>query len=129
MKMQSSLLPQLQQKMKLSPQIIQSIEILQLPILALVEQVQQELVDNPVLEEVVDEKKDETLREADDTPQTAGDDDVKRMSLTNWAKLLKIGVSTIHRLLFGEIICRMNVIKNKKHWRIPPLSQCPFTII
>src|SRR3990167_150478 len=78
MKMQSSLLPQLQQKMKLSPQIIQSIEILQLPILALVEHVQQELVDNPVLEEAVDEKKDENLREADDTPQTAGDTDVKK---------------------------------------------------
>ena len=77
MKMQSSLLPQLQQKMKLSPQIIQSIEILQLPILALVEHVQQELVENPVLEEVVDEKKDENLREADDTPQTVKDDDVK----------------------------------------------------
>ena len=77
MRMQSSLLPQLQQKMKLSPQIIQSIEILQLPILALVEHVQQELVDNPVLEEVVDEKKDENLKEADDTPLTAKDDDVK----------------------------------------------------
>src|SRR5574337_1036084 len=63
MKMQSSLLPQLQQKMKLSPQIIQSIEILQLPLLALVEHVQQELAENPVLEEVIDEKKDENLKE------------------------------------------------------------------
>lgn len=66
MKMQSSLLPQLQQKMKLSPQIIQSIEILQLPLLALVEHVQQELVDNPVLEEVQEGKKDENLREGDE---------------------------------------------------------------
>lgn len=68
MKMQSSLLPQLQQKMKLSPQIIQSIEILQLPLLALVEHIQQELVDNPVLEEVLEEKKDENLKEGDETP-------------------------------------------------------------
>ncbi|NUN24428.1 MAG: RNA polymerase factor sigma-54 [Candidatus Jettenia caeni] len=68
MKMQSSLLPQLQQKMKLSPQIIQSIEILQLPLLALVEHIQQELVDNPVLEEVLEEKKDENLKEGDGTP-------------------------------------------------------------
>jgi RNA polymerase sigma-54 factor len=67
MKMQSSLLPQLQQKMKLSPQIIQSIEILQLPLLALIEHVQQELVDNPVLEEVVEDRKDEILKEEDDT--------------------------------------------------------------
>ena len=57
MKMQSSLLPQLQQKLKLSPQIIQSIEILQLPLLALVEHIQQELVDNPVLEEVLEERR------------------------------------------------------------------------
>lgn len=63
MRMQSSLMPQLQQKMKLSPQIIQSIEILQLPLLALVEHIQQELVDNPVLEEIVDEKKEEDVRE------------------------------------------------------------------
>lgn len=75
MKMQSSLLPQLQQKLKLSPQIIQSIEILQLPLLALVEHIQQEMVDNPVLEEVVEEKKEENLKEGDDAAQTAGDDE------------------------------------------------------
>lgn len=75
MKMQSSLLPQLQQKMKLSPQIIQSIEILQLPLLALVEHIQQELVENPVLEEVLEEKKDENLKEGEDTLQEAEDDE------------------------------------------------------
>lgn len=74
MKMQSSLLPQLQQKLKLSPQIIQSIEILQLPLLALVEHIQQELVDNPVLEEMLDEKKDEHLKEGEDIVQAAEDD-------------------------------------------------------
>ncbi|MDN3515561.1 MAG: RNA polymerase factor sigma-54 [Candidatus Brocadia sp.] len=73
MKMQSSLLPQLQQKLKLSPQIIQSIEILQLPLLALVEHIQQELVDNPVLEEVIEDKKEENLKEGDDAVQSAGD--------------------------------------------------------
>lgn len=75
MRMQSSLLPQLQQKLKLSPQIIQSIEILQLPLLALVEHIQQELVDNPVLEEVVDEKKDENLKEGDEAAQATRDDE------------------------------------------------------
>ncbi|MEE9584007.1 MAG: RNA polymerase factor sigma-54, partial [Candidatus Brocadiales bacterium] len=43
---------QLQLKMKLAPQIIQSIEILQLPLLALLEHVQTEMEENPVLEEV-----------------------------------------------------------------------------
>lgn len=75
MKMQSSLLPQLQQKLKLSPQIIQSIEILQLPLLALVEHIQQELVDNPVLEEVLDEKKDENPKEGDDLVTVSEDNE------------------------------------------------------
>ncbi|MDR4509026.1 MAG: RNA polymerase factor sigma-54 [Candidatus Brocadiaceae bacterium] len=74
MKMHTSLLPQLQQKMKLSPQIIQSIEILQLPLLALVERVQQEMVDNPVLEEVSGEGKEENYREEDGSPQTEWDE-------------------------------------------------------
>lgn len=40
----------LQQRMVLAPQIIQSIEILQLPILALQERIDQELLENPALE-------------------------------------------------------------------------------
>ncbi len=66
MKIQTSLLPQLQQQMKLAPQVIQSIEILQLPIMALIEHVQQELADNPVLEEVIAPEKDEKSTTQDD---------------------------------------------------------------
>lgn len=51
MKMESSL--QMQQTLKLAPQIIQSIEILQLPTMALIEYIQQELEENPVLEEML----------------------------------------------------------------------------
>ncbi|MHC4132967.1 MAG: RNA polymerase factor sigma-54 [Planctomycetota bacterium] len=40
----------LEQQMKLAPRMIQSMEILQLPILALQERIEQELNDNPVLE-------------------------------------------------------------------------------
>ncbi len=39
-----------EQQMRLAPQIIQSIEILQLPLLALEERLQTELIENPVLE-------------------------------------------------------------------------------
>lgn len=53
MKMEMVPRAQLHLKMKLAPQIIQSIEILQLPLLALLEHVQTELEENPVLEEVV----------------------------------------------------------------------------
>lgn len=59
--------PQLRQQMKLAPQVIQSIEILQLPMLALVEHVQQELIDNPVLEEVTDDEKNEPITEEQKT--------------------------------------------------------------
>jgi len=50
MKMEISLQPRLEQRLKLAPQIIQSIEILQLPIMALQERITQELEENPVLE-------------------------------------------------------------------------------
>ena len=42
----------LEQRMKLAPRMIQSMEILQLPILALQERIEQELNSNPVLEAV-----------------------------------------------------------------------------
>ena len=69
MKIETSLSTQLSQQMKLAPQVIQSIEILQLPIMALVEHVQQELTDNPVLEEVVEPEKN-----IQDSTQDAGAD-------------------------------------------------------
>src|SRR5690242_18855787 len=39
------------QMMKLAPKMIQSMEILQLPIMALKERIEQELIENPLLEE------------------------------------------------------------------------------
>src|SRR4030081_1094021 len=41
------------QQMKLAPRMIQSMEILQLPIMALKERIEQELSENPLLEEPV----------------------------------------------------------------------------
>ncbi len=50
--------PRLEQSMKLliAPKMIQSMEILQLPVMALVEKIQAELEENPVLEEVGEPK-------------------------------------------------------------------------
>src|SRR5881392_2386564 len=42
--------PEMRQQMILAPRMIQSMEILQLPIMALQERIQQELQENPVLE-------------------------------------------------------------------------------
>lgn len=49
-RMEFSLQPRLEQRLKMAPQIIQSIEILQLPLLALLERIQQEQLENPLLD-------------------------------------------------------------------------------
>ena len=90
MRIDTILSPQLRQQMKLAPQVIQSIEILQLPMLALVEHVQQELAENPVLEELTDDEKDEqktdeqktlddTLAEGKNQDEEKEDEEFKRL--------------------------------------------------
>jgi RNA polymerase sigma-54 factor len=63
MRLDTSMTQRLEQKMILAPRMIQSMEILQLPIMALQERIQQELQENPVLE----------LKEA--SPETPGESD------------------------------------------------------
>ena len=58
MRFDTSMQVRLEQRMKLAPRMIQSMEILQLPLMALEERIQQELVSNPVLE----------IRDGDDSP-------------------------------------------------------------
>jgi len=50
MRLEASLNQRLDMRMQLAPRMIQSMEILQLPIMALQERIQQELEENPVLE-------------------------------------------------------------------------------
>src|SRR5436309_3359004 len=50
MRLDTSMTQRLEQKMILAPRMIQSMEILQLPIMALQERIEQELQENPVLE-------------------------------------------------------------------------------
>jgi len=49
-RMEMTLQPRLEQRLKMAPQIIQSIEILQLPLLALQARIEQEQLENPLLE-------------------------------------------------------------------------------
>ena len=58
----------MEQKMKLAPRMIQSMEVLQLPFLALQEKIEAELNSNPVLE-VVEEQSEQT-----EPPQTETED-------------------------------------------------------
>lgn len=63
----------LEQQMKLAPHMIQSMEILQLPLLALAERIEQELNSNPVLE--MDEPvNDEVEQVQEQAPETAAGD-------------------------------------------------------
>lgn len=57
----------MEQRMKLAPHMIQSMEILQLPILALQERIEQELNGNPVLEMEDDDNPDEVATAAEPT--------------------------------------------------------------
>ena len=50
MRLETGMQQRLDQRMILAPRMIQSMEILQLPIMALTERIQQELQENPVLE-------------------------------------------------------------------------------
>jgi RNA polymerase sigma-54 factor len=70
MRLDTSMSQHMSQKMILAPRMIQSMEILQLPIMALQERIQQELQDNPVLE----------LREESGDEPAAGEEEVEAVS-------------------------------------------------
>src|SRR5215467_13315248 len=63
MRLETGMQQRLDQRMILAPRMIQSMEILQLPIMALQERIQRELQENPVLE----------LRDSADEQQPAAD--------------------------------------------------------
>ena len=80
MRMEMRLQQRLELRMKLAPMIIQSIEILQLPTLELQERIKQELVENPVLEEleIKPDESEATPLEAEAT--TAADKALEQMA-------------------------------------------------
>lgn len=69
MKMEMSRQMRLEQKMMLAPRMIQSMEILQLPILALQERIEHELNNNPVLEIEESLDRQQQLEEKEDQPE------------------------------------------------------------
>ncbi len=70
MRLDTSLQQRLQQKQILAPHMIQSMEILQLPMMQLAEHIQHELEENPVLEIRDGVKEDEAYDPAPESPQT-----------------------------------------------------------
>jgi len=84
MKMEINLRPRLEQRLVLAPQIIQSIEILQLPLLALRERIEQEQLENPLLEIVDDERLDSGHERLE---QARAEHEVKSPDPEDFAKL------------------------------------------
>src|SRR6266568_4381564 len=70
MRLDTHLSQRMDQRMILAPRMIQSMEILQLPIMALQERIQQELQENPVLE----------LREASSEEPAAGEEELESVT-------------------------------------------------
>lgn len=79
MRMEMVLQQKLELKMKLAPQIIQSIEILQLPMLELQQRIEQELVENPVLEELELKPDASEAESAEAEPATKEDNAAEQM--------------------------------------------------
>ncbi|MHC5059594.1 MAG: RNA polymerase factor sigma-54 [Planctomycetota bacterium] len=80
--MKMSMTPQMrmEQRMKLAPRMIQSMEILQLPLLALQEKIETELNSNPVLEQVEEEGENKNIEsgeasEGDETREVEEQDE------------------------------------------------------
>jgi RNA polymerase sigma-54 factor len=71
MRMETSLHQRLEQKLKLAPQIIQSIEILQLPAIDLQDLIKQEMLENPTLEI---QEGDGEAEEKEAAPETAAEE-------------------------------------------------------
>ncbi len=69
----------MEQRMKLAPHMIQSMEILQLPILALQERIEQELNNNPVLE--LEELAPDEGEPAPDSSESSEDDEINEKDL------------------------------------------------
>ena len=78
MRLDTSMSQRMEPRLTLAPRMIQSMEILQLPIMALEERIQQELQENPVLE-LREESPDETEAPAAAEAQEAADPGAKEL--------------------------------------------------
>ncbi len=74
MRLDTTMTQRMSQQMVLAPRMIQSMEILQLAIMALQERIQQELQENPVLEQAESNDETQPAEEGDSLQQTAPDE-------------------------------------------------------
>src|SRR5437588_666470 len=79
MRLDTSMSQRMEQKMILAPRMIQSMEILQLPVMALQERIEHELQENPVLEMREAGRKDDEEFEAPAAPEPEIDDAAREL--------------------------------------------------
>src|SRR5579871_3848531 len=72
MRLDTSMSQRMEQKMILAPRMIQSMEILQLPVMALQERIEHELQENPVLE-LKEDNQEENPASADELDEVASE--------------------------------------------------------
>jgi len=104
--MQLNISQQMKQTMKLAPKMIQSMEILQMPLLALHEKVEQELADNVVLEREETENESDSANSDGDSQEATSKQ--KRSKNANWLST-KIRITSL--TLNACSRCRLSGLK------------------
>src|SRR5690242_11170857 len=102
MQLNTSLSTRLEQRMTIAPRMIQSMEILQLPVMALQERIEHELQENPVLEVREDDPEAEPETFAEETPGTTATEE-PAADVTDPAKELVIEDSTDNEKDFDRL--------------------------
>src|SRR5438046_1620208 len=90
MRLDTSMSQRLEQKMILAPRMIQSMEILQLPIMALQERIEHELQENPVLElkEAGTEQEQAGTTDAENDEQPVFEESLEKPEIDNEKELV-----------------------------------------
>ena len=89
MRLSFGLEQKLVQKQVLAPRMIQSMEILQLPLMALQERIEQELVENPMLEESPEAPEDGEPGEEDGPEESSRDADTAQIDIDRMLDYLR----------------------------------------
>ena len=125
LRMEMGLQQKLELRMKLAPQIIQSIEILQLPTLELQQRIKQELIENPVLEELElkpgsPEAPPADEPDADDAPRKMDDETYLQVMMEARRHERDYGEEGHVAKIFGE--------KDKKHEAMQNTAARPMSL-
>lgn len=119
----------LEQRMKLSPRIIQAMEILQLPLLALQERIEEELATNPCLEMRDGSAEPAAPAEQDDRSDSAGERDLvvkdDNGQQEDFERLASFGEEYAEELDWSERPSRRAVYTGERDSKLDALANTP----